>query len=306
MTVDHEALFGLSGTTDFERVIQSLEASAAVLELYDSSQEELLVGLGRDAKALKVALAAVLSRQHPDNVGEIQADEYRSARGFLAGFDGNLYTVSYDLLLYWTLLQDLDPEIESDDGFRSDPDDTDAEWVTWDGYAGHAQRIFYLHGGLHLYDAGSSLKKITWTRTGVPLVDQIREALDNATYPLVVTEGSSSDKLTRIEHSPYLHRGLKSLTSCGGVLFVHGHSLAENDDHVIKRIEEGKVAAVFVSLHGDPSSESNRALRHRAELLVERRNEHEAPKPANRRQSVDLAFYDADSAEVWVPYGCLE
>ncbi len=32
LVVDHEALFGLSGTTDFERVIQSLESSAAVLD----------------------------------------------------------------------------------------------------------------------------------------------------------------------------------------------------------------------------------------------------------------------------------
>ena len=245
---------------------------------------------------MKEALARVLSRQHPDNVGEITADEYRSARRFLGEFGGNLYTVSYDLLLYWTLLQELEPEIESDDGFRSDPDDEDAEWVTWDGYAGHKQRVFYLHGGLHLYDAGSSLKKITWVRTGNPLVDQIREALDSGTYPLVVTEGSSSDKLTLIEHSPYLHRGLKSLTSCGGSLFVHGHSLAANDDHVLRRIEEGKVAAVFVSLHGDPTAAPNEALRHRAELLVERRHE---PKPTRRRRPLELTFYDAESAQVW-------
>lgn len=299
LSVGYEDLFNLSGTTDFERAIQSLKTSMGVLGLYDPSHQDLLERLGHDEEALKEALATVLARQHPDNVGAIDAAEYRSARRYLARFDGNLYTVNYDLLLYWTLLQDLEPEIQSDDGFRSDPDDEDAEWVTWDGYAGHDQRVFYLHGGLHLYDAGPSLKKITWTRTGIPLVDQIREALDSATYPLVVTEGLSAEKLARIEHSPYLHRGLKSLTSCTGSLFVHGHSLAENDDHVLRRIEEGKVTAVFVSVHGDPASEQNEDLRHRADLLVERRNRHEQPKPTGRRRALRIGFYDADSAEVW-------
>ncbi len=165
--------------------------------------------------------------QAPDNVGDIEGGEYASARTFLANFDGKIYTVNYDLLLYWILLQDAGPSVWKDDGFRADPDDADAEWVIWDGYEGFSQRVFYLHGGLHLYDAGSQLKKITWVRTGIPLIDQIREALAENVYPHVVTEGSSEQKLGRIEHSPYLHRGLKSLNSCGGSLLVFGHSLAE-------------------------------------------------------------------------------
>lgn len=193
----------------------------------------------------------------------------------------------------------MEPEITTDDGFRTDPDDPDAEWVVWDGYENSSQRIFHLHGGLHLYDAGTCLKKLTWVRTGVPLVDQIRAALDAAIYPVVVTEGSSDEKLVRIEHSLYLHRGLKSLTACGGSLFIHGHSLAENDDHILRRIEQGKVHTLFVGLHGDPTNESNQQVQQRAALMVERRAEHEVPKLERYRRPLDLVFYDSDSAGVW-------
>lgn len=300
LNVAAEALFDLSGTADFERVIESLRVSEAVLPLYGPSESDVLDRIRQDAESLKEALAEVLSRKHPGNVGEIELGEYASARDFLRHFDGKVYTVNYDLLLYWTLLQDLEPHIDHNDGFREDPDDPDAEWVTWDGYvASNYQRVYHLHGGLHLYDAGASLTKLTWARTGVALIDQIRKALNSATYPLIVTEGSSLEKLRRIEHSPYLHRGLRSLAACGGCLFMYGHSLDANDDHVLRRIEQGKVETVYVSLYGDPESDDNRAIQQRAALMADRRDESEAHKTAGRRRPIRVEFYDAESAAIW-------
>lgn len=103
-----EDLFDLFGTADFERVIEALRVSAEVLALYDGDPGAVK-RLGFDAEALKEALAEVLARKHPDNVGSIKPEEYAAARGFLANFDGKIYTVSYDLLLYWTLMQDAGP-----------------------------------------------------------------------------------------------------------------------------------------------------------------------------------------------------
>ncbi len=298
LRVDAESLFALFGTADFERVIDALRTSEGILGLYDMDPETAAL-LGSDAAALREALAEVLARKHPDNVGSIEPAEYASARGFLANFDGKIYTVSYDLLLYWTLLQDEGPPVASGDGFHSDPDDAEAEWVVWDGFRDYRQRIYFLHGGLHLYDAGTQLQKITWARTGVPLVDQIRGALADNVYPLVVTEGTSPQKIARIEHSPYLYRGLISMTRVGGSLFVHGHSLDPNDEHVLRRIESSKVEGVYVSLHGNPNSAGNKRVRHRAELMVQRRAENEAPKPPRKRIGLEVAFYDAESAAVW-------
>jgi hypothetical protein len=296
--VDAESLFRLFGTADFERVIEALRTSEEILVLYGVDSDTAAL-LGSDAAALKDALAEVLARQHPDNVASIKPEEYAAARSFLANFDGRIYTVSYDLLLYWTLLQDQGPKVAHDDGFRADRDEPEAEWVVWDGFADYDQRIYFLHGGLHLYDSGSQLQKITWARTGIPLVDQIRDALAANVYPHVVTEGTSEQKLRRIEHSPYLHRGLKSLKACQGSLFIHGHSLDPNDEHVLRRIEDSKVEAIFISLHGSPDSEGNQKIIQRAEIMAERRAENEAPKPSKKRRHLEVAFYDADSAAVW-------
>jgi hypothetical protein len=299
LSIEAEPLFELLGTADFEQAIEALRVSAEVLDLYSDAGGDLIDQLGADADALKEALAEVLARKHPDLPGEIEDEEYSSARRFLAEFDGKIYTVNYDLLLYWTLMQTLEPELTSDDGFRSDQEDETTEWVIWDDYGSFSQRIFFLHGGLHLYDAGSQLKKITWKRTGIPLVDQIRTALAENVYPHVVTEGTSRQKMTRIEHSPFLHRGLKSLTRCGGSLFIYGHSLDANDEHVLARIENSKILSLYVSLHGDYDSDENRRIRERAELMIEHRARHEETKPKGRRNALEVDFFDAASASVW-------
>ncbi len=186
-----------------------------------------------------------------------------------------------------------------DDGFRKDTEDFDASYVEWQGEgAAHGQCIHYLHGALHLFDAGYQLQKYTWVNTGVALVDQANEALKKNFFPLFVAEGDSKSKLTKIQHSAYLHHSFKSFASVcqtkaqqGAALFVFGHSFAKNDAHVLDMIGRGKIAHLFVSLHGDPSSKSNSAIRHNVEKIVGLR--------PRGYPSLKVDFFDADSAKVW-------
>jgi hypothetical protein len=68
----------------------------------------------------------------------------------------------------------------------------------------HHQTIYFLHGGLHIYDYGHELQKKCWERSGgIPLVDQIRASLNEGRFPLFVSEGSSQGKFERIRHSAY-------------------------------------------------------------------------------------------------------
>ena len=211
-------------------------------------------------------------------------DEYASARAFLANFK-KFFTVNYDLLLYWTLLQEMEPKIKNDDGFRQDRDEPEAEWVSWDSYRDYSRNVYYLHGGLHLFEEAPLLKKLTFSRTGVPLIAQIREALDREAYPLLVTEGTSAEKHARVRHNDYLSKGLRSLASCKDSLLIHGHSLADNDEHVYRAIVDGKFAALFVSLHGDPDDDDNRAIRRNADAIAAQRPEDHA---------LAVRFYDSD------------
>lgn len=292
LSVNGPALFESEQTTDFEAIINSLRVASRMATFYESSDPSLAARLSADADLVKVALANTLARNHPDNAGEISDAEYEYVRAFFAGF-GHIFTVSYDLLLYWALMHESEPTIRSDDGFRQDHEEPNAEWVSWDSYKPFSQNIYYLHGGLHLFEEGPTLKKLTFSRTSVPLVEQIREALDEEAYPLVITEGSSPEKFARIRHNDYLAKGLRSLATCQGSLFIHGHSLADNDAHVFRAIgAEGKFKALFVSLHGDPDSASNRQIAIRANAIA-------AERPPAKPLAVHL--YDADSAQVWGP-----
>jgi hypothetical protein len=158
---------------------------------------------------------------------------------FLANFH-SVYTVNYDLLLYWAIMQDLEPEVPSDDGFRR-PEDREEEYVVWEPDV-HQQSIFYLHGALHVFDAEAEVQKYTWVNTGIRLIDQIRSALENDLYPIFVAEGESLKKRERIRHSDFLTRSTRSFGSIGGPLFIYGHSLADNDDHIVRLIQEARFA----------------------------------------------------------------
>ena len=231
----------------------------------------------------------MLAAKHPDYPHDIQTDEYQAARTFLSHFE-RIYTLNYDMLLYWTVMQDMEPKPSRDDGFGN-ADDPDAEYVVWKPYIKFdSQRLFYLHGSLHLYDRGYELAKITWSRTAIPLLDQIREALAERRYPLIVTEGSSPQKVTRILHSAYLNHAIRSFSAIGGALFVYGLSLADNDEHLTRLIVDGPIKALYVGLYDYPNSDDSGQIIARARALAARRPDEKPLK---------VQFYDAASARVW-------
>jgi hypothetical protein len=184
---------------------------------------------------------------------------------------------------------ELEPELLADDGFRS-PDEPDTEYVTWEIGNTNRQNIHYLHGALHLFDAGHELKKYTWSRTGIALIDQIRSSLAQNLYPLIVAEGDNMKKKEKINHSNFLSRSYRSFGSITGSLFLHGHSLGDSDSHLVRIIERKRVSQLFVSLHGDPDSPHNRAIAQKVSLM---------PNLRSKKNPLSYYFYDAASANVW-------
>ncbi len=296
-----QRLFAALSTSDFEVVIERLQAADVLVRLYDESSE-IAAQAASDAAVLRDVLAEALAHNHPETVGSVDEEEYAAARAFLGHFS-SVYTLNYDLLLYWASMQDADglPDAPKGDGFRADPDDDAADWVTWDIANSWSQSIHYLHGALHLFDAGDRLKKLTWKRTGLALVDQIRSQLAERSYPLVVTEGTSKAKKEKILHSGYLSKAFRSLTQIGGDLFVYGHSLADNDEHILDALVRSKVTQLWVSIYGDPGSAENVELVTRAAMLVQRRVEYVAEREPRRLKgrTIQVCFYDAASAAVW-------
>jgi hypothetical protein len=300
-----QAVFEALGTQDFEAAIRALENAARILPAYLTHGEAAKAKMLQHAAALKDILVETIAGNHPNVPVEIPEAKFWACRRFLAHFlagpkAGCVFTLNYDLLLYWTLMHDDMPfgapiPLTKNDGFGNDEDDPDADYVVWQGETGaHKARVHFLHGALHLFDSGAELKKYTWVRKGVPLVEQAREAIANNAYPLFVAEGTSLQKKDKIRHSAYLYQGFKQFTSNVEVgthcMFVFGHSLAENDDHILNRIGRGRFPKLYVGIYGDENTIDNRRIMASALALADMRHD---------RYPLDVAFYDAVSANVW-------
>ena len=299
------AVFETVGTTDFEHVIRLLEDASRVVSIYVSGAAEAAAHMPEDAETLKDILIRTVADNHPDIPNEVAVEQFRSCGRVLQHFladtnrDGKVYTLNYDLLLYWTLMhEDMgfdDPiNMATNDGFGRD-EDTEPEYVNWMGESGaHGQRVHYLHGARHLFDAGAELQKYTWINTGKPLLEQAREAMGARKFPLFVAEGKSRQKLTKIKHSAYLHHSYKSFSAQmrqkDDCPFIFGHSLAENDQHILKKIARGRVRKIYVGLYGDTETSVNQNIRRAASDLAVLRQ---------ARYPLEVAFFDAASAKVW-------
>ncbi len=48
--------------------------------------------------------------------------------------------------------------------------------------------------------------------------------------------------------------------ACGGSMAIYGHSLDDNDDHILRAITKSKITKLAISIHGAEDSESNSAI----------------------------------------------
>lgn len=299
-----QSVFKAAHTEDFEYVIKLLEDGSRVVPVYLPSASDMAAKMANNARLLRDILIRTVANNHPNVPNDISHSQFFSCRRFLKHFldpncGGKVYTLNYDLLLYWTLLHvELDGydraiELVTDDGFSRN-DETPEEYVDWMGESSaRVQRVHYLHGALHLFDSGAQIRKFTWKNTDLRLLDQARAAMNIGQFPLFVAEGTSDQKLAKIKHSAYLYHSYKSFSEQmkqrNGALFVFGHSLADNDRHIMIKIAQGRLSHLYVGIYGDKRSEENRRIMSSAEALGNERT----------TDPLNVVFYDTGSAGVW-------
>ena len=300
-------VFDAVGTTDFEHVIKMLEDASHVVPVYLDKETKAAEQMRADAENLKNILIETVAKNHPESSDKIDDEQFRACRQFLSYFlgsdnkDGKVYTLNYDLLLYWALMYE-DTGFEApihlnlNDGFGRDKY-TEPQYVNWMGEStARGQCVHYLHGALHLFDAGGELQKYTWANTGKPLLKQAQEAMQEDKFPLFVAEGESTQKVIKIKHSAYLYHSYKSFSSQmekpKDTLFIFGHSLANNDQHILKKIAQGRVEQIYVGLYGP----EKKKVQQRAKALVRERDDNNSGKG---KAPLIVKFFDTNSAEVW-------
>ncbi len=283
-------VFEANNSRDFEKIIRLLNSAATIAFVYEGEESAFGMSAKKDADKLRSLLAETISENHPDYPSDINRISYESCKKFLQPFN-NYFSLNYDLLLYWTIIKnEYSPRLYPNDGFRRDQD---SGKLVWNVSTADDQNTFYLHGALHLFDTGAKLQKIEWGGFGARLKEQILESLDNNEYPLIVAEGTTTEKQTKIFHNKYLSYCYDKFEELSDNLVVYGFSFDENDEHIVSAIERSYVANIFVGLYGDYESPNNRKIIERINQAVDNR--------ARMRNRVSLIprFYDAKSVNIW-------
>lgn len=284
------SVFAAMQTTDFELVARRLNETLAFAGCYDPDGA-VVEAINLDLAELRHRLIEALTKVHPRQRQEISDDQFAAANRFLAHFRrggnaplaGEIYTTNYDLLLYWTTLAAA--YVNTNDGFGGPR-------VTWSAESGR-QSVFHLHGALHFYeDAELVTQKVTYTSS--PLMRQIARRLERGSLPLFVSEGTSAQKRQRIDASPYLRHALERFgAACDedeSVLFIFGHTLAHQDEHIIELIREGRVKRVYVSAT-DPQASRGRFAAIAAGWATARED--------LDRPGVEVRLFPADEVGLW-------
>ena len=291
-------IFDLLKTRDFEYTISRLEETQRIVQQYDDqAAAPMQCEIRKDVDGLKHALVGSIAENHPDSPILISESKFTSCKRFLHNFigekqpNGRIYTVNYDLLLYWTLMQETEPNLGVDDGFRN-PQGR----VIWDTGRAESQNIHYLHGALHLRESGEETEKVR-SRPSNTILPQVTKGIHRGEFPLFVTEGEHKQKLSRIARSPYLRNSyLKfrdDMRRCDSCLFTLGHSLSDVDQHILDLIANGTVSKLFIGVYGlmdgEKASDVHDVIS-RGKKLAERR-------PNGNK--LDVEFYHASSARIW-------
>lgn len=288
-------LFGVIKTKNFELIMRQLDTTYALLEAFDAEpdlREKILSASTR----LKNALLESVQTLHPEHVFKMQESKITACSKFLRPFidsGGHIFTTNYDLLLYWVLMRsDIGKRI---DGFglellnplEASQGET-PEWSSlhW-GPNQAGQNIHYLHGALHLFDAGAEIVKEQYDWNGY-ILENISKRLNDGDYPIFVTAGNGEDKLEHIRHNRYLSHCYDQLCSVNGSLITFGFNFGQYDDHIIDAINRAakfnsrvppKLWSIYIGVYSDEDAEHARSL--------------------ERKFHTKVQIFDAKSANLW-------
>jgi Domain of unknown function (DUF4917) len=269
-------LFNALSTVDFEIVIGALEDAALVERTYNEQKRaELLLS---EADKLRDALVHAVRVTHPAHKDDI-ADQIPACTKFLAQFD-TIFTLNYDLLLYWVMLEDTN---QFKDGFGLAEDRNGFRWpFKTEAYC----NVYNLHGGLHLFKTeNDEVEKRLDQGSGV--IDAIASTITSSKrLPLYVAEGTSVQKLARIYSVPYLRHCYEMLRSSENAFFVYGHSASPNDAHIYDALFKSNISHLYFCVH-KPTTD------------VDALNGELSRHQKRNGSDVEYTLVDSETAKVW-------
>lgn len=253
----------IADTYNLETIIEHL----CNLERFSSVYNFDNSNINKDIQTLKDCLPTIISKYHPELPSQYQTDTsiikiddncYKSCGNFLKKFS-TIFTLSYDLFLYWVINKGGLKNIFYD-GFGNKGGTAPLIWR--DTYSGDgSKKFYYLHGGLHYYRTYIEEEFIQSFETGYPvekikydgqssIIEQIKEMVADNKFPLVVVEGNGKEKRKKITANDVLANGFSALSEVSGSVFIFGANLlSDEDNHLIQAMAKSSVKNIYYGLH---------------------------------------------------------
>ena len=261
------------GSPDFERVIRRLEEAAKVARAY--GEIFLEVDFEDDAERVRAALVKAVQKLHPH-----RHHLPETCDKFLSHFDF-VFTLNYDLLLYYTAI---DGKVRLFDGFVGS--------ASRGGFRGPFRKdvpcnTFNIHGGLHLFQTPSGEVEKRLRDGSGTVIDAIATTItQDRRLPIYIAEGTTEQKMAKINAVPYLRHCYDRLGAVDGALFIFGHSARDEDQHIYDAIFRSGAEHIFFGLY-EPADFTLM----RGQL---------AKFQARNNSGVPFSLYDAKTAKAWV------
>lgn len=273
LSTEDKTLFKAFDTKNFEQVLAALKTAGVVVDALELDEDDILE---ERYESIQRALFDAVHAVHVawDQVADPQIpDLFKILRRYRF-----VYSTNYDLLLYWASMERGGKRFLDyfwGPGTTFDVFDTEI-WPSRERWT----RILFIHGGIHLRRVrGGGTRKLT--SSGGSLLDQFSSDWSGEESPLLVSEGESVDKMASILSSDYLTFAHQSFASHDGGLVVFGHSLSEQDDHLVTPMKAWRDTPVAVSIR--PSDDEDKIIQQKDHIR------------SRLSPMKDIVFYDSST-----------
>jgi Domain of unknown function (DUF4917) len=287
ITSQLDQVFTYLQTEDFERVLEMLWHTHHINEALGIRTREARTAY-RD---IRKALVKVV-RKHHCSYSDVE-DVLGEAAYFMMKFQ-TIISLNYDLIVYWAMMKgNKDQGNWFKDGFVKDGYSFDRDWqrLKKPYNAKGSTLVFYPHGNLALASnlAGRDHKVVVGKAS-----DLLGQVLDDwyraRSVPLFVAEGVSRQKEAAIRRSEYLATVYDEvLADLGDSLAIYGWSLGDYDTHILKKILEGKLQRIALSVRTN----------HRKSAAVREQCQELEKKIRSYSKKIDVTFFAAESDGCW-------
>ena len=263
---------------------------------------------------LRTGIIEAVNNLQPSTIYEIEDTKRDKAAEKLSLFD-KVFTVNYDLLLYWIIIHsNVHPSKGKYwkkwvDGFahqlsqnfvKGVQDVKVGRWLS--KYISKGQNVFFLHGAVHLFEDSQrdnifkvKYRKPDKEKQGVKVLDQVNRLIENKYYPTFIAEGEYAQKRAEIYKCDYLKACFEALESLTGNLVTFGWGITEPDLHIIDQLFKSDLSEIYVGIFKGDSDDG--IFKQNMKCIADRIGTRVALAP--EKDLLDVYFYKSDNLSFW-------